>query len=194
MRHLICAVHALALCGASTASANVAAPQAPAAKAPVLADAVMVRRLYSGSDGESHIETIALPTVDSAPGKFIQSRLFSTDVEVGEAPPGMFVDWHGVSSPRFLIVLSGQLEIGLGDGSKHILKTGDMVLASDTIGRGHTSRTVGTEIVRSLTVRLPRDNALAPKFNPCPPGMPDAQCVAARQKADAKAKAQPPKQ
>lgn len=193
MRHLICAVHALALCMAP-AMATAAAPAAPDAKTPVLANAVMVKRLYSGSDGESHIETIALPNVDSIPGKFIQSRLFSTDVEVGEAPPGMFIDWHGVTSPRFLIVLSGQLEIGLGDGSKHILRAGDMVLAADTSGRGHTSRTVGTEIVRSLTVRLPRDNALAPKLNPCPPGVPDAQCVAARQKAEAKARAALPKQ
>ncbi len=193
MRHLICAVHALALCCVGAAPAVAETPKVPAAKAPVLADAVMVKRLYSGSDGESHIEIIALPNVDSSPGKFIQSRLFSTDVEVGEAPPGLFIDWHGVSSPRFLIVLSGQLEIGLGDGSKHILRTGDMVLAADTTGRGHTSRTVGTEIVRSLTVRLPRENALAPKFNPCPPGVPDAQCVAARQKAETKAKAPPAK-
>jgi hypothetical protein len=149
--------------------------------------AFMVPRLYSGADGESHLDMVALPDVGSIPGKFVQSRLYSTDVELGESLPGMFIPWHGVSSPRFLIVLSGQLEIGLGDGSKHILKAGDMVLAEDMTGRGHTSRAIGTEIIRSLTVRLPKDNALAPKMNPCPPGLPDAQCVAARQLAAAKA-------
>jgi hypothetical protein len=161
---------------------------AHAAEPPKIGDAFRVMHLYGGADGESHLDTIALPDVGGVPGKSTQSRLFATDVELGEGLPGTFIDWHGVSSPRLLIVLSGQLEIGLGDGSKHILKAGDMVLAADMTGHGHTSRTIGNEVVRSLTVRLPRDNALAPKLNPCPPGLADAQCVAARQAAAAKAK------
>jgi hypothetical protein len=149
-----------------------------------------VMHIYGGTDGQSHIDWIDLPDVGTnVPGKMVQSRLFATDVEIGESVPGDFIDWHGVSSPRLLIILTGQLEIGLGDGSKHILKGGDMVLAADMTGRGHTSRSIGTEIVRALTVRLPRDNPLAPKLNPCPPGLPDSQCVAARQAAEAKAKA-----
>jgi len=158
----------------------------------VLADSLTVMRLYGGADGESHMERIVLPDVGGIPGKLLQSRLYTTDIEIGEAPPGMFVDWHGVSSPRFLIVLQGELEIGLGDGSKHILKAGEMVLAADTTGRGHTSRTIGNEIVRSLTVRLPKDDPLAPKLNPCPPGVPDAHCVAAKQAAAARREAQKP--
>lgn len=172
--------------------APAASAQSAPAALPKVGDSFRVLHLYGGSDGESHLDTISLPTVSNKPGVMVQSRLFSTDVELGEAQPGMFVDWHGVSSPRFLIILAGQLEIGLGDGSKHILHAGDMVLAADMTGRGHTSRTVGTEIVRSLTVRLPRDNALMPKLNPCPPGLPDSQCVAARQEAAARAKADVP--
>jgi hypothetical protein len=153
-------------------------------------DTLKIMRVYGGADGESHIDWFELPDVGTnIPGERLQSRLFATDVEIGESQPGSFIDWHGVSTPRLLIILTGQLEIGLGDGSKHILKGGDMVLAADTTGRGHTSRSIGTEIVRALTVRLPKDNPLAPKLNPCPPGVPDSQCVAARQTAEAKAKA-----
>jgi quercetin dioxygenase-like cupin family protein len=101
-------------------------------------------------------------------------------VEIGDTLPGGFIDFHGVSTPRFLIVLSGQLEVGLGDGSKHILSKGDIVLADDVTGRGHTSRMIGTEAVRILTVRLPKDSALVPKTESCPDGMPADQCVAAR--------------
>lgn len=175
-----------ALCPAMAHAQTAAAPPPP----PVLGDTFKVMRVYGGADGESHIDTVALPDVgNNIPGKFLQSRLYATDIELGESLPGTFIDWHGVSSPRFLIILSGQMEIGLGDGSKHILKAGDMVLAADTTGRGHTSRSIGTAIVRALTVRLPKDDPLAPKLNPCPPGVPDAQCVAARQAAEAKAKA-----
>jgi hypothetical protein len=175
----------LTLAGALLAQPAYAKDNKPAA--PVLAESLKVMHLYGGSDGESHLDTIALPDVGGVPGKVLQSRLFATDVEIGEAPPGMFIDWHGVSTPRLLIMLSGQMEIGLGDGSKHILRAGDMVLAADTTGRGHTSRTIGNEIVRSLTVRLPKDNPLAPKLNPCPVGVPDSQCVALQQAAKAKA-------
>ena len=178
-------IHTLIL--ATALAAMALSPGARAATPPPhVGDTFRVLRLYAGHDGESHIDTIDLPTVDRTPGQFVQSRLFSTDVELGESVPGTFIDWHGVSSPRFLIILSGQIEIGLGDGSKHVLHAGDMVLATDMTGHGHTSRSIGSEIVRSLTVRLPRDDALAPKLNPCPPGLPDALCVAARQQATAR--------
>ncbi len=152
----------------------------PIAPKDAIGDAFMVSRVYGGADGESHIDTIALPRTSGEPGKSVQSRLYATDVELGDAMPGSFIDWHGVSTPRFLIVLSGELEVGLGDGSKHVLRKGDMVLAADVTGRGHTSRTIGTEKVRILTVRLPKENSLSPKLNSCPVGMPEAQCVAAR--------------
>ncbi len=123
------------------AALQVAAAAAAAAVAPgAIGENFMITHMYGGPDGESHIDTLALPRTGGEPGKSVQSRLYATDVEIGDSLPGTFIDWHGVSSPRLLIVLSGQLEIGLGDGSKHILKTGDVVLAADTTGRGHTSR------------------------------------------------------
>lgn len=158
---------------------------------PEIGEAFIVPRVYGGADGESHIDSVALPRTGGVKGKSVQSRLYATDVELGDGLPGSFIDWHGVSTPRFLIVLSGELEVGLGDGSKHILRKGDMVLAADVTGRGHTSRTIGTEKVRILTVRLPKDNSLAPKVDSCPPGMAQEQCVAARLSGSAKPEAAP---
>lgn len=143
-------------------------------------DRYVVPHLFGGADGESHLGEIALPYVPGGRPGSVQSRLHATDVEVRQSPPGVFIDWHGVSTPRLLIILSGQMEIGLGDGSKHILKAGDMVLAADTTGRGHTSRTVGDEPVRTVTVRLPVENSLEPKLDSCPPGLARDKCVAAR--------------
>lgn len=134
-------------------------------------------RLYGGADGETHAEMFQLPRTGGKPGKSVQSRLYATDVEIGDAAPGTFIDWHGVSTPRLLVVLSGKLEIGLGDGTKHILSKGDIALAADTTGRGHTSRTFGDETVRIMTVRLPAENSLTPKLNACPDGMDPAKCV-----------------
>ena len=44
---------------------------------------------------------------------------------------------------QYLITLSGKTEIGLGDGTVHKLGPGDVNLAEDLTGRGHTTRVVG---------------------------------------------------
>lgn len=141
------------------------------------ADAFKILHLFGGDDGESHLEIKDLPRTGGTPGRSVQTRLYATDVEIGDTLPGDFIDFHGVSTPRLLIVLAGQLEVGLGDGSKHVLSKGDIVLANDVTGRGHTSRTIGTEPLRVLTVRLPANDSFAPKLSSCPQGMSAEQCV-----------------
>jgi hypothetical protein len=53
-----------------------------------------------------------------------------------------------------VIILSGQLEIGLGDGSKQVFGPGDARLVEDTTGRGHTTRVVGHGPCITATVPL----------------------------------------
>lgn len=157
--------------------------QAPASAPPPVspidpgAEALALAHLYGGDDGESHVEMLPLPRTGGQPGRSVQTRLYATDVEIGDTLPGDFIDYHGVSTPRLLIVLAGQLEVGLGDGTKYVLSKGDIVLADDVTGRGHTSRTIGTQPLRILTVRLPATNSLAPKLSSCPEGMPADKCV-----------------
>lgn len=181
---LLAALSASLLAAGCTAT-NTTTASAPAPVSPLSpgGEAFRVLHMYGGADGESHLELKDLPRTGGVPGRSVQSRLYATDVEIGDALPGDFIDYHGVSTPRFLIVLSGQLEVGFGDGSKHILSKGDIVLADDVTGRGHTSRTIGSEPVRILTVRLPRDNSFTPKTSSCPDGMPVEQCVSAQLKA-----------
>ncbi|MFS0851098.1 cupin domain-containing protein [Novosphingobium panipatense] len=179
MKRVLPLLVALAASGACAPDRPNSAPPPVSPLSPA-ADAFRVLHMYGGADGESHLEIKALPRTGGVPGRSVQTRLYATDVEIGDALPGDFIDYHGVSTPRFLIVLAGQLEVGLGDGSRHILSKGDIVLANDVTGRGHTSRVIGTEPVRILTVRLPRSNSFAPKLSSCPDGMPSEQCVSAR--------------
>jgi hypothetical protein len=41
-----------------------------------------------------------------------------------------------------VLYLTASVEIGLGDGSSKVMEAGDVLLANDTAGRGHTSRVV----------------------------------------------------
>lgn len=131
--------------------------------------ALRIKRVTAGPDGKSRLDVIELPVVAGVPGRSITSRVFATDVELGYGAPGTFIDWHRVTTPRFWILLQGAFEFGTGDGKVHRLVAGDIVLAADTTGQGHTSRNVGDVPSFVLTVRLPAEDPLRPKPNPPPP-------------------------
>ena len=95
-------------------------------------------RLYSGDDGESHIEVI-----DPSSHPAWTELHNANKIQFRALPPGFFSDWHVAPRRQYLITLSGEAEIGLGDGTVHRLGPGDVNLAEDLTGRGHTTRVVG---------------------------------------------------
>ena len=106
-------------------------------------------RLFTGKDSESHIEPIDLAkTPEWTKGLETKTISFRAD------PIGRFIDWHPAPRRQFVIILSGRLEIGLGDGSKHVFGAGDARLVEDTTGRGHTTAVLGNEPCVTATVPL----------------------------------------
>ena len=69
----------------------------------------------------------------------------ATGVQYYHLAPGHFSDWHTGDRHQYIITLQGQVEIGLGDGTKRIFNAGDVELIEDLTGRGHTSRVVSSE-------------------------------------------------
>ena len=51
------------------------------------------------------------------------------------------------------VALSGEMEIGIGAGSKRMFNPGDILQVEDLTGQGHTTRSVGERI--SASVALP---------------------------------------
>src|SRR5712691_10910277 len=96
-------------------------------------------RLYTGSDGQSRIEPIDLGrTPEWTKG------LAATQILFREWPLGQYLDWHPAPRRQFVIILSGQLEIGPGDAR----------LVEDTTGKGHTTRVLGNQICVTATIPL----------------------------------------
>ena len=106
-------------------------------------------RLYTGPDEQSHIEPIDLTRTPS-----FTKGLATTQIAFREDPVGRYLDWHPAPRRQFVIILSGQLEIGLGDGSKHVFGPGDARLVEDTTGRGHTTRVHGNQACLTATIPL----------------------------------------
>ncbi|MCC7103739.1 MAG: hypothetical protein IT307_01235 [Chloroflexi bacterium] len=101
---------------------------------------MVIVRLYTGADGESHAEELPL---DAHPELFSPRAAKQTYFQMKE--PGFFVDWHPAAGPRYVITLSGGWEIGLADGSAARFGPGDVLIAEDLTGRGHTTRGVGDQ-------------------------------------------------
>ena len=97
-------------------------------------------RLYTGSDQQSHIEPI-----DLVKTKDWKDGLATTKITFSEWPVGRDIDWHPAPRRQFVIILSGALEVGFEDGSKHRFGAGDARLVEDTTGKGHTTRVMGDE-------------------------------------------------
>ncbi|MDA1175004.1 MAG: hypothetical protein O2826_10890, partial [Chloroflexi bacterium] len=55
---------------------------------------------------------------------------------------------------QFVITLSGEVEIGLADGTVHRYGPGHVNLAEDVTGKGHTTRVVGDVPRVRATVQL----------------------------------------
>jgi mannose-6-phosphate isomerase-like protein (cupin superfamily) len=107
----------------------------------------MMTRIYTGSDGQTHFEDLHIPAAD------IQNVAIQagSDIVFRRFPADYFSDWHTAPRRQYIFVLSGEIEIGIGDGTTRRFGPGDVVLADDLTGQGHTTRSVGVPRV-SATV------------------------------------------
>ena len=106
-------------------------------------------RLYSGDDGQSHIEEIDPPT-DPAWSQLQNAK----GIVFRASQPGYFSDWHVAPRRQYIITLSGEAEIGLADGTVYRLGAGDVNLAEDMTGHGHTTRVVSDVPRVTATIHL----------------------------------------
>lgn len=112
---------------------------------------MLITRIYTGADGQSHIEEME---TDAFPNPASLAEVESIRFRTQE--PGQFSDWHVESRRNYIITLSGEGEIGLGDGSAHKIGPGRVMLVEDLTGQGHTTR-VSSSVPR-VTVAIPLVN------------------------------------
>lgn len=108
-----------------------------------------IYRMYTGGDGKSHIEEL-----DLASNVEMTSLQAAKGIIFSEVPSGHFINWHPAPRRQYIIQLSGQIEIGLADGTTVRYQPGDTRLVEDTIGQGHTTRVVGDQPSITATIHL----------------------------------------
>ncbi len=113
-----------------------------------------VVRLYTGPDNKSHFEDIQIPLKDAGKVGFISERYQATGVVFRETTGDYNYDFPPAPRRQYVVNLEGEVEIEVGDGTKRILRTGDILLAEDTTGQGHISRAVAGKPRKSLFITL----------------------------------------
>jgi hypothetical protein len=107
---------------------------------------VKVTRLYTGEDGLSHFEQVSVKfsAVPDAPNTVEESEPVSMKKSyVVRIAPGFFEGWHNADVRRYVITISGRSEVEVANGQKLIAQPGQVVLAEDLTGKGHTFRVLG---------------------------------------------------
>lgn len=91
-------------------------------------------RLYAGADGQSHFEPL-----DGAKASYFNDTQSATGYLIRDDFAPHIVDYHRAPRRRWVVTLQGSVKIGLGDGSSKTFHPGDIFLAEDTTGQGHTA-------------------------------------------------------
>jgi hypothetical protein len=104
-----------------------------------------IYRMYAGEDGESHMEELQpsdpiVETLNMAAGCFLQV-----------IEPTEFKEFHPAPRRRWMTLLTGQIDIQVGDGTIYSFGPEDLRLWEDLTGKGHRTRFP----VRTLQVSMP---------------------------------------
>jgi len=105
--------------------------------------------IFADAEGETHFRenSISLTTKSYAPPAIpltVSNPQEARAVAFLSVPPGWIGDWHPTPVKQFIFILSGNTEVEVSDGEIRQFGEGDIVLAADTTGKGHITRTVGS--------------------------------------------------
>jgi hypothetical protein len=113
-----------------------------------------VVRVYTGPDNKSHFEDVEVPLKEGGKAGFMSELMKATGVVFRETDGNYNFDFHNAPRRQYVVNLEGEVEIEVGDGSKRLLRSGDILLAEDTTGQGHISRAVNGKPRKSLFITL----------------------------------------
>lgn len=118
--------------------------------------------LFTDHDGRARFRDDPLPLTEGTPASRLSALMASGGCQFRQSPPGFASTFHCTTTPQWLVVLQGRMEIGLQDGSTRVFGPGECFYSNDTLPagasfdpalHGHRSRLLGDEPLVTLFVR-----------------------------------------
>lgn len=114
-------------------------------------------RIWTGEDQNSHFEEGWIELAPGAHGDLASGKVGTSTASFQETKAGGTLAWHTAPVRQLVITLSGTLEFMTRSGQHFVLTPGDVLLAEDTAGGGHTWKLVDDQPWRRLYVVLAKD-------------------------------------
>ncbi len=111
-------------------------------------------RIWTGADGESYFEEGEIQLADGARGDLLSGKAGATSISFQETKSGGTFAWHDAPARQFVITLGGTLDFQTRKGEHFKINPGDILLAEDTTGGGHSWRLVDDEPWQRIYVIL----------------------------------------
>jgi hypothetical protein len=118
--------------------------------------------LFTDTDGVAKFRMIPELLDATNPQVLLSKVLPATGLQFRHSPVGFRSQFHCSPKPQWVFILSGEMEIGLQDGSSKIFKAGEHFLSSDTLPsgaifdsklHGHWSAQVGDQPLVTLFIK-----------------------------------------
>ena len=111
-------------------------------------------RIWTGDDGDSLFEegSIDLPKGDR--GDVLSGKVDATSISFRETRSGGTFSPHDAPTRQYVVTLAGTLEFKTAKGATFTIRPGDVLLAEDTTGSGHSWRLVDDQPWRRAYVVL----------------------------------------
>lgn len=123
---------------------------------------LLLAELYTDSDGRAKFRELRMNLNDGAAAARLSPLKQGAGHQFRSSPVGFRSSFHCTTTPQWLVVLQGAMEIGLQDGSSRIFRAGQSFYSNDTMPtdavfdenlHGHWSRQLGEEELVTLFVR-----------------------------------------
>ncbi len=118
-------------------------------------------RLWSDSEGNSRFEEGEIALKSGSPVNLLSDQFSAKSISFEETQAGQTLNWHNAPAKQFVITLRGTLDFSTRSGDHFILTPGDILLAEDTVGSGHSWKLIGDDPWRRVYVILESDAELA---------------------------------
>ena len=118
--------------------------------------------LYTDIDGHARFREHDVALSEGTPAAMLSPLMASGGVQWRHSPVGFRSTFHCTTTPQWVFILSGRMEIGLRDGGSRVFAPGQHFYSADTVPagavfdaalHGHWSRQLGDEPLVTLFVR-----------------------------------------
>jgi hypothetical protein len=118
--------------------------------------------LFTDVDGRARFREETLALSEGTPQSRLSALMSSGGFQLRRSPVGFRSSFHCTGTPQWVFILSGEMEIGLQDGSSRVFGPGQHFYSADVLPpgaafdasvHGHWSRQCGDDPLVTLFVR-----------------------------------------